>query len=105
MSRTGHRSIEGVRTYKKVSEEQTKGLSYDATNGAPATTKCKSVVPALQPTCTTSIANTNHSSADSDISQASVTNSLISVDAFTSLSTLTISQCHCIHIHVELEHC
>ena len=80
MSRTGHRSIEGVRTYKRVSEEQTKGLSYvlnDATNGAPATKKCKSVVPALQPTCTTSIANTNHSSADSDISQASVTNSLI----------------------------
>ena len=49
MTRTGHRSIEGVRTYKRVSEEQTQGLSHilnDATNGAPATKKLREDVPA-----------------------------------------------------------
>ena len=36
MARTGHRSIEGIRTYKRVGEEQKQALSnvlYAATNG------------------------------------------------------------------------
>ena len=44
MARTGHRSIEGVRTYKRISEQQVKDVSTllnDATNGAPAVKKCK----------------------------------------------------------------
>ena len=41
---TGHRSIEGVRTYKRISEQQVKDVSTvlnDANNGAPAAKKCK----------------------------------------------------------------
>ena len=44
MARTGHRSIEGVRTYKRISEQQVKDVSTllnDANNGAPAAKKCK----------------------------------------------------------------
>ena len=44
MARTGYRSIEGVRTYKRISEQQMKDvltLLNDATNGAPAAKKCK----------------------------------------------------------------
>ena len=44
MARTGHRSIEGVRTYKRISEQQVKDVSTllnDATNGAPAAKKYK----------------------------------------------------------------
>ena len=39
MACTGHHSIEGVRTYKRISEQQVKDVSTllnDATNGAPA---------------------------------------------------------------------
>jgi len=38
------RNIEGVRTYKRISEQQVKDVSTllnDATNGAPAVKKCK----------------------------------------------------------------
>ena len=42
-TRLGHHSIDGVRTYKRASDEQTRGLSCilsDATNGtAPAVKK------------------------------------------------------------------
>ena len=65
MTRTGHRSIDGVRTYKRVSDEQTRGLSCilnDATNGTvPAVKKCKH---AGDQTCT------DQYSPESDISQA-----------------------------------
>ena len=52
MSSTGCHSIEGVRTYKRVSEEQKMGLSCilnNLTNGILSAKKCKSVVPQ---TCT-----------------------------------------------------
>ena len=47
MSRTGHHSLEGIRTYKRISDEQQQAVSTvlnDATNGTPpAEKKMKSI--------------------------------------------------------------
>ena len=56
MARTGHHSIEGVRTYKRISEQQVKDISTllnDATNGAPAAKMCKVTHDTEQETTTT----------------------------------------------------
>ena len=56
MAHTGHRSIEGVRTYKRISEQQVKDVSTllnDATNGALAAKKCKVTHESEQETTTT----------------------------------------------------
>ena len=56
MARTGHHSIEGVRTYKRISEQQVKDVSTllnNANNGAPAAKKCKVTQQTEQETTTT----------------------------------------------------
>ena len=101
MARTGHRSIEGVRTYKRISEQQVKDVSTvlnDANNGAPAAKKCKVTQQTEQETTTTNSLLPQASSAvhvgtctvRSD--QETVTNTLIpSAFHFTGCSNITFN--------------
>ena len=101
MACTGYRSIEGVRTYKRISEQQVKDVSTvlnDANNGAPAAKKCKVTQQTEQETTTTNSLLPQASSAvhagtctvHSD--QETVTNTLIpSAFHFTGCSNITFN--------------
>ena len=100
MARTGHRSIEGVRTYKRISEQQVKDVSTllnDATNGAPAARMCKVTDNTKHETTTNSLVPQATTAAHADtctvhLDQETVTNTLIpSAFHFTGYSNITFN--------------
>lgn len=101
MSRTGHRSVEGVRAYKRVGDEQRKELSEilnSATNGIPETKKrkiCNETSTAVQ-----SSSDIASSSSTSSSSNTAVATYVASSSSPSLVPTLNITGCTTVNINI-----
>ena len=104
MSRTGHRSIEGVRTYKRVSEEQAKAVSEvlnTATNGQSIytheihnlTSKKIKLDESSNDSSVTAFIAASSSSSSSSVITPSTSSSVPPTFNFTGCSSVTINFC------------
>ena len=93
MDRTGHRSLDGVRTYKRIGEQQKQTVSQvlnDATNGKtcviPPKKKPRTSADSIQPTVAVSETSSN--------SVVSVNNTFVPVPPPTSSSSSSVPSIH-----------
>ena len=96
MARTGHRSLEGVRTYKRIGDEQREMMSNvlnEATNGERETPakRMKVAQPSSDSPLTHSISNTSNTISSVQTNSLSSQASFISSIHFTGCSGVTVN--------------